>query len=107
MKGYYHATSREAAAKIFKTGYLKPSVDGVVYLAESLEDAIKFKSLALMNQPIVVFLLEGLDERKISEQFDHSFEFFQARSFGYRGEIDIFHTASETYVYNPNKEKLK
>ena len=86
MKSYYHATIPENITKIWKEG-LSPSADGLVYLAESIEDAVKFKCMISNQLYVLTIRLTKKDEYNLEETFDHSATFFNCRSFGYRGEI--------------------
>lgn len=81
MKKMYHATKLSNFWSILDNG-LKPGVDGIVYLAETREDALKFISIRTFNEPVLVLEVE-VDETDIQETFDHSYSFFQCRAFGY------------------------
>lgn len=85
---YYHATSEDNALKILKDGFLKPGIDHIVYLADSFENALKFVFFRDLKK-VIVFELEVPDESKIMETFDHSFNFFQCKSWGYPEKIGI------------------
>ena len=87
MSKYYHGTSYSNLLKIIEYGKVKTSMEGIVYLAKTKEEAFKFVALRYMTEDIAVIELE-LDESKIVETFDHSQKFFKARTFGYEGEID-------------------
>lgn len=82
---YYHATSEYAFNKIIKEG-IKPGIDGVVYLADSKENALKFISFRLINEPIYVLEVE-LNENEVEETFDHSYKFFKCKAYGYAKNI--------------------
>lgn len=86
MKIYYHATKPENWGKILKHGLL-PSADGYVYLADSIENAVKF--LALEYSELLVFSvhIKKSDEKNIEETFDHAETFFKCKAYGYRGTI--------------------
>ena len=86
MKVLYHATAPANAFSIWKGG-LHPSADGYVYLAESKEDAVKFKSLTLSEMYIFPVKVTKKDEANLEETVDHSFSLFKCRSFGFRGAI--------------------
>ena len=100
MKIYYHATKPENAGNILMHGLL-PSADGYVYLADSIENAVKF--LALECSDILVFSvhIKKCDEKNIEETFDHSREFFKCGAYGYHGIISpeklgrMFHWKSD------------
>lgn len=80
MKKMYHATRLSNFWSIVDKG-LTPGVDGIVYLAETREDALKFISIRVFNEPILVLEVE-VDEADLQETFDHSFNFFKARAWG-------------------------
>lgn len=81
MKKFYHATPWENLDSILDRGLLV-GYDGITYLAETKEDAYRFISLRCFGKPVLVIEVE-LDESKVEETFDHSFNFFRCRAFGY------------------------
>lgn len=86
MQTYYHATSPNNLRSIILQG-LKPSADGYVYLADSVESAIKFIQLTKSEAFVFAVHFKKEDEQYIEETFDHSAEFFKCKSFGYWGTI--------------------
>lgn len=82
---YYHATSEYAFYKIINEG-IKTGFDGIVYLADSKENALKFISFRLINEPIYVLEVE-LNENEVEETFDHSYKFFKCKAYGYAKNI--------------------
>ena len=79
-KKMYHATKYSNLWSIVNRGIV-PGVDGIVYLAETKEDALKFIAIRIFEEPVL--LLEvTVDEAALQETFDHSFAFFKARSWG-------------------------
>lgn len=80
MKKFYHATSYDNLWSILING-LKPGVDKVVYLAETREAALKFICVRCFDLILVIEI--ELDESKVEESFDHSFQFFKERAFTY------------------------
>lgn len=80
MRKMYHATKYSNLYSIMDQG-LKPGIDGIVYLAETREDALKFICIRVFNEPILVLEVE-VDEADIQETFDHSYRFFKARAWG-------------------------
>lgn len=87
MKVLYHATDYNNLIPILEQG-LKPGCDGVVYLAETPEDALKF--VCVRGYKSIVTLQVKIykkDEYKIQETFDHNYNFFKCRAFGYNGTI--------------------
>ena len=88
MSKYYHGTSYSNLLKIIEDGKIKTSIEGIVYLAKTKEEAFRFVALRYMTEDIAVIELD-LDDSKVIETFDHSQTFFKARAFGYEGEIDI------------------
>lgn len=81
MKKMYHATKFSNLWSILDNG-LKPGVDGLVYLAETREEAFRFICIRVFNEPILVLEVE-VNEAELQETFDHSFSFFKCRAFGY------------------------
>lgn len=90
MSKYYHGTSCSNLLKIIKDGKIKTSMEGIVYLAKTKEDAFKFVALRYITEDIVIIELE-LNDSKIVETFDHNQKIFKAKAFGYEDEIDIKH----------------
>ena len=86
MRTLYHATRPENAPSIWSRGLL-PSADGYVYLAENIDDAVKFKSLVLSEMYIFPVKIAKKDEANLDETFDHSRSIFRCRSFGFLGTI--------------------
>lgn len=66
---------------------LLPSADGYVYLADSIENAVKFLSLECSDIMVFSVHIKKSDEKIIDETFDHSIEFFKCKAYGYRGTI--------------------
>lgn len=87
MSKYYHGTSYKNLLKIINDKKIKASIEGIVYLTKSKQDALKFISFRYMTEDIAVIEL-NLDDNNIIETFDHSQNFFKARSYGYKGDID-------------------
>lgn len=83
-KSYYHATPFENFQSIYSKG-LKKGYDGIIYLTETPEDAIKFLRIRLCQDILVIQI--DLDESEVVETFDHSEAFFKCRAFGYPHDI--------------------
>lgn len=88
MRSLYHSTAFSNLGSILSDG-IRPGCDGVVYLAETREDALKFVAIRLLDQPIAVLEVEINDynEKDISESFDHSQAFFKCRAWMSAKEI--------------------
>lgn len=99
-KSYFHATSIKNLESIIEHG-IKPGCDGIVYLAETKEDALKFTCLRITND-ILIFELK-LQEDKVFETFDHSYNFFKCKSFGYAKTIPYKAIINAT-KYSMNRE---
>jgi RNA:NAD 2'-phosphotransferase (TPT1/KptA family) len=84
---YYHATNHKNLKSILAEG-IKPSADGLVYLTDNMDNALKFMVLRPYEKIVVIEIkTEELDEAKIKESFDHSQTFFKCRAWGYQGII--------------------
>lgn len=83
---YFHATDFKNIHNIMIKG-LKPGCDGVVYLAETKEDALKFVAFRFYEK-IVVIEVE-LEESEVEETFDHNYNFFQCKAFGCLNPIPL------------------
>ena len=98
---YYHATSEKAFNSILCDGQIKPGFDGLIYLAESKEDAYKFIAFRLFGEPIIILELTIPDNKLLEETFDHSYAFFKCKAFGYPESIN-FSYVNNVYKYEPN-----
>lgn len=85
MKKMYHATSYNNLLNIIDSG-LKPGFEGLVYLTENEDDAVKFL-LVRGIKDIVTFEVSIDKNDKVVETFDHSYQFFKCRCFGKVGNI--------------------
>ena len=86
MSKYYHGTSYDNLLKIIEDGEIKTSAEGIVYLAETKEDAFRFVVFRHIHEDIVVIELE-LDDSKIEETFDHNPIILKCKAFGHDGPI--------------------
>lgn len=83
----YHATSMTNLVSILDNGLTK-GVDGIVYLADSPENALKFVAIRGVPEILVIRVKKAeLKQEQIIKTFDHSERFFQCRSWGYAGNI--------------------
>lgn len=86
---YYHATRCSNAISIVHDGIIRTGCDGIVYLADSFDNALKFAYVRIWDEPIILFEIEiPEDETKLVEEtFDHNPDFFECKSFGYPKNI--------------------
>lgn len=85
---YYHATDMRNLGSILSEG-LKTGPDGIVYLTDTPQNALKFVMLRMVPEILVVAVKESsLDKELLEESFDHSQEFFKCRAWGYMGSIE-------------------
>ena len=84
---YYHATSVNCAQQIALDGEIRPGYTGEIFLADSVDNAVKFVCFRLIGEQIVILEIDGLDESKISESYDHSEAFFGCKAWCYEGAI--------------------
>lgn len=82
---YYHATAYSKAKSILQDDEIRTGIDGIVYLADSFDNALKFAYVRFWNEPIILFEIDILeDESKLVEEtFDHNPNFFECKSYGY------------------------
>ena len=78
MSKYYHGTSYSNLLKIIEDGQIKTSIEGIVYLAKTKEEAFRFVALRYMTEDITVIELE-IKESKIVEKDDNSQKFFKTK----------------------------
>ena len=111
MRTLYHATTRENAMKIFGSHCIKPGIDGLVYMADTAENALKFLSpyheaaqKGKFVATVIPIRIKKADEAKVIETHDHSEEYFKCRAYGYEGEIPLEMLGNPTdYTYTANK----
>lgn len=90
MKIMYHATDMKNLASILEKGLLPNNMDGMVYMTETPEDALKFVAFRNYKEILMIKIkIYKKDENKVTETFDHSFQFFKCRAFGYNGTIPV------------------
>lgn len=95
LKTFYHATPFENLCSIMNKGIHK-GIDGVVYLTEKPEDAIKFLIIRGYKEILVCQVV--LEEDLIQESFDHNEKFFKCRAYMYSDDIDPY-DIEEFYKY--------
>ncbi len=83
-KTYYHATEQKNFDSICEKGILK-GIDGVVYVCEKPEEAVRFLAIRGINS---IFVFEvHIEESFISESFDHNERFFKCKAYMYSKDI--------------------
>lgn len=88
MKILYHATEYSNLISILDNGIEARNAEKLVYLAETSDDAVKFLLLRGIKD-IVTFKVKiyKKDEEKLIETFEHNYNIFKCRAFGYAGNI--------------------
>lgn len=87
MLVFYHATDYENLASILDNG-LRASIEGIVYLTETEQDALKMVALRGYKEILTIkILIPEKEAHRIVETFDHSEAFFKCKSYGYQGNI--------------------
>ena len=84
-KTYYHATRKENVFSI-KTEGLKAGPDGFVYLSDTVDGAITFMRIRMIEGLYAVIPVY-LEEEDIQEGTDHNRDIIKANSFVYEGDI--------------------
>ena len=82
---FYHATDYSNLGSILVNG-LKPGCDGVIYLCKRPEDCLKFAYVHGVKNVLMVEL--DLPSKDVVETFDHSYEFFKCRAYGYPHTVE-------------------
>lgn len=85
-KIYYHASQYENLGSILVNGIKASDIDGVVYMTEKEEDAVKFLAIRGYKR-IITFKIKMKQPENVIETFDHNPVFFKCRCFGYCGDI--------------------
>lgn len=83
-KTYYHATPFKNLESIMDQGLCK-GCDGVVYLTEKPEEAVRF--VAIRGYREILVLGVNVEEDMVTESFDHSQAFFKCRAYAYPEDI--------------------
>ena len=83
-KTYYHATPFENLESIMDQG-LHKGCDGVVYLTEKPDEAVRFIAIRGCKQILVLGI--ELEEDLVNESFDHSEAFFKCKAYSYEDDI--------------------
>lgn len=87
MRTYYHATPYSNLLSIINNGINK-SIDGIVYMTESEEDAVKFPYVHGCRDILTLKIkIPKSLENNVVETFDHSEQFFKCRCFGFIGDV--------------------
>lgn len=86
LKTYYHATPFENLCSIFRKGIVK-GCDGVVYLTEKPEEAVRF--VAIRGYKKILVIEVEVEDYMVAESFDHSETFFKCRAYSYPQDISI------------------
>lgn len=98
-KTYYHATPFENLESIMvKDQEIHRGCDGVVYLAEKPNDALKF--LVIRGYTKILVIGVALEENEVEESFDHSEAFFKCKAYMYNKDIKLDNfTSVQTFEY--------
>lgn len=99
---FYHATDYNNLSKIVHKGLI-PGVDGIIYLTDSFENALKFVMFRGYERILVCEI--DLDEDQVEETFDHNYAFFQCKSYGY-SEVISFNDIEEMYEYKGKEDVI-
>lgn len=94
-KTYYHATPFENLESIMDQG-IRKGCDGVVYLTERPEEAVRF--VAIRGYMKILVLGVDIEEDMVTESFDHSQVFFKCRAYMYPEDISS-NEIREIYTY--------
>jgi len=81
---YYHATPFENLESIIDQG-IHRGCDGVVYLTEKPEEAVRF--VVIRGYVDILVCEVQVEEDMVEETFDHSEAFFKCRAYGYSEDI--------------------
>lgn len=86
---YYHATRCTNAISIVQDGVIRTGCDGIVYLADSMDNAFRFIAVRTFHEDVIVFEIDipETEMKFVEETFDHSYNFFQCKAFGYSKNI--------------------
>ena len=84
-KTYYHATPFENLNSIMSQG-IRKGCDGVVYLTEKPEEAVRF--VTIRGYTNILVLGVEIEEDLVSESFDHNANFFRCRAYTYPDDIE-------------------
>lgn len=100
MKYLYHATDIRNLSSILRFG-LKRNEYGMIYLADTEIDALKFVALRMIKEIAIIKVnIVELDQEKLIESNDHNYDFFKCKAWEYRN--DISKTALKAYSVYKN-----
>ena len=100
LKSYYHATPFENIQSIFRKGILR-GCDGVVYLTEKPEEAMRFLMIRGCKKALVIEV--ELEDDMVEESFDHNKMFFDCRAFVYPYDISVDEFGDNVRTYEVSK----
>ena len=86
LKSYYHATPFSNLNSILEKG-IKVGIDGVVYLTEEPDEAVRFVAIRGFKKILVIEV--EVEEDMVEESFDHNFNFFKCKAFVYPNNISV------------------
>lgn len=92
IKKFYHCTTQEKMIDILCEG-LKTGCDGVVYLADSPENAAKFiaiRGVPIEDLRVITISRDDLKEELLDYSYDHSESFFKCKGYQYSEKIINF-----------------
>lgn len=90
MRYMWHSTDMNNLLSIMNKGLLPMNAEKTVYLAETESDALKFSVLRGYDVTVTLKIkIYKRDEANVFETFDHSYDYFRCKAFGYDGVIPI------------------
>lgn len=88
MKYMWHSTDINNLRNIMEQGLLLLNAERVIYLAETENDALRFSMFRGYGVTVTLKVkIYKKDEDKLFETFDHSYEYFKCKAFGYSDNI--------------------
>lgn len=83
----YHATKYENLISILDKHAILKGCDGVVYLADSPDNAAKFVAIRGVKDILVIEVF--LEEERVEESFDHNQNFFKCKAYMFHDDISL------------------
>lgn len=109
MKTFYHATYYDNMGYIIRGG-LKPGTDGLIYLTDSPEAAIKFACFMDRTKQIVTVNVHipNAELAKVEESHDHDESFFKCKAYAYESAIPAKWLGAWKYIcWDGNKKPIE
>jgi RNA:NAD 2'-phosphotransferase (TPT1/KptA family) len=101
IKKLYHSTLKKNLDSILENG-LKTGCDGVIYFADSVQNALKFpiiRGKKVEDLIVIEIDTESIEKSKLDYSYDHSEAFFKCKAYIYPEVIPAETINSSALIY--------